>query len=57
MIKSQIKNDTTTQKNFSYSKGKVTLSFNLRTDIKTDLKDFFQLLQVALEEVNKEIES
>ena len=50
-----LKNNSTTQKNFSYSKGKVTLSFNLRTDIKTDLKDFLELLEVATEGVKKEI--
>ena len=52
----QIKNNSTTQKNFSFTKGNVSLSFNLRTDIKDELKDFLELLKVATLEVNKEIE-
>lgn len=53
--KNKIQNNTTTQKNFSYSKGKVSLGFNLRTDIKDDLKDFLELLKVAILEVENEI--
>ena len=53
--KNILQNNTTTQKNFSYSKGNVSLSFNLRTDIKQDLKDFLELLKVAILEVDKEI--
>ena len=51
-----LQNNTTTQKNFSYAKGNCTLSFNLRTDIKQDLKDFAELLKVATLEVKEEIE-
>lgn len=51
----KIKDTSTTQKNFSYTKGNVSLNFQLRTDIKTDLKDFSELLKVATLEVNKEI--
>lgn len=51
-----LKNNSTTSKNFSYSKGDVSLNFSLRTDIKQELKDFSELLKVAIEEVNKEIE-
>ena len=50
-----ILNKSTTQKNFSYTKGNVSLSFNLRNDIKTDLKDFLELLKVAILEVDNEI--
>lgn len=53
--KNILKNESTTSKNFSYSLGKVSLNFNLRTDIKQDLKDFAELLKVATEEVNIEI--
>lgn len=53
--KSIVQNNSTTQKNFSYTKGEVTLSFNLRTDIKQDLKDFSELLKVATLEVDNEI--
>lgn len=45
----------TTSKNFSYSKGSRNLNFSLRTDTKTELKDFLELLKVAQEEVEKEI--
>lgn len=54
--KNKIKNNSTTQKNFAYEKGKVSLSFSLRTDIKQDLKDFAELLQIAILEVNNELE-
>jgi len=50
-----IKTDNTTSKNFSYSKGKVGLNFNLRTDIKQEMKDFLELLEVAQKEVKEEL--
>jgi hypothetical protein len=49
--KELIKNRT-----FSYSKGKVNLSFTLRTDTKDELKVFLELLEVAVLEVQEEIE-
>jgi len=52
-----IKNNSTTSKNFSFSKGVVSLNFTLRNDVKTELKDFSELLKVAQEEVNKEIKN
>lgn len=55
MRKNTLQNNSTTQKNFSYTKGNVSLNFNLRTDIKQDLKDFLELLKVAVLEVEKEI--
>lgn len=51
-----LKTNNTINKNFSYSLGKVSLNFSLRTDIKQDLKDFAELLKVATLEVNEEIE-
>jgi hypothetical protein len=51
----KVKKENTTSKNFSYSKGKVRLSFTLRNDIKQELKDFLELLKVAQEEVTNEI--
>jgi len=54
-LKNTIKNNSTTSKNFSYQKGEVKLDFNLRTDTKNQLKDFKDLLEVALQEVNEEI--
>ena len=47
--------NNTTSKHFSYSKGNVNLSFTLRTDIKTELKDFLELLKVATKEVDNEL--
>ena len=52
----EIKTNSTTNRNFSYQKGEVSLSFSLRTDIKNQLKDFLELLNVALLEVKKEIQ-
>lgn len=54
-IFNKIKKNNTTNKIFSYSKGKVSLNFNLRTDIKTELKDFADLLKVAQQDVEKEL--
>ena len=45
-----------TRKSFSFKIGKVNLDFTLRTDIKTELEDFKQLLVDALEEVTKDLE-
>ena len=55
MFKKTIITNNTTSKNFSYSKGKCQLNFSLRTDVKTELKDFLELLKVAQIEVEKEI--
>lgn len=49
-----VKNNTI-NKNFSYRKGNVQLEFSLRTDIKQQLKDFLELLKVAVTEVQEEI--
>jgi small-conductance mechanosensitive channel len=54
-IFSRVKTDNITNKQFSYSKGKVTLNFTLRIDIKSELKDFLELLKVAKKEVEEEI--
>ena len=50
-----IKNNSTTSKNFSFSKGVVSLNFTLRNDVKTELKDFLELLKVAQVEVTNEL--
>ena len=42
-------------KEFSYSKGKCSLVFTLRIDMKTELKDFLELLKVAQKEVEEEL--
>lgn len=54
-IFNQVKSDNTTTKKFSYSKGKVSLNFTLRIDIKNELKDFLELLKVAQKEVESEL--
>lgn len=51
----QVKTDNKTTKNFSYTKGKVSLNFTLRIDIKNELKDFLELLKVAQKEVESEL--
>ena len=52
---SQIKKENKTTKNFNYTKGKVSLSFSLRIDIKNELKDFLELLKVAQKEIEEEL--
>ncbi|HBT75059.1 TPA: hypothetical protein DEB29_03605 [Candidatus Wolfebacteria bacterium] len=47
--------DHTTSRNFGFKKGNVALNFQLRTDIKTDLKDFRECLTAAVDEVDREI--
>jgi len=54
-IFNQVKKNNTTNKSFSYSKGKVSLNFTLRTDVKNELKDFNDLLKVAQKEVQEEL--
>ena len=48
--------NNTTSKYFSYTKGEVSLNFNLMTDIKTQIKDFKELLTKALTDVSEELE-
>lgn len=47
---------STRLKNFNYVKGNVQLAFNLRTDVKTELKAFLELLNKAVKDVQKELE-
>lgn len=53
---SKTKSEQVTNKTFSYSRGKCNLNFTLRTDIKSELKDFLEILKVAQNEVIKELE-
>jgi hypothetical protein len=55
IFKNTIKKDTTDTRAFTYSKNKVQLNFSLRTDIKSELKDFRELLLQAVEDINKEL--
>ena len=56
-FKSRVVSNNVTNKTFNYSKGKVSLRFVLRIDIKTELKDFLELLQRAQEEIEEEIKT
>lgn len=40
---------------FTYRKNNVTLSFTLRTDVKTELSDFRDCMEVAMVDVTEEI--
>jgi hypothetical protein len=51
----KVKNNNTVMKNYSYEKNKITLSFNLRTDIKHQMKDFLELLKVAQKEIEEDL--
>lgn len=57
MKKTIIQTNNTTNKNFFYSKGRVSLNFTLRNDIKQDLKDFLELLQRSVQDVESEIKN
>lgn len=53
---SKIKEDHIERKSFNYSKNGVQLNFTLRTDVKTEMKYFKELLEKAIEDINKELE-
>lgn len=55
MAWNQLKQNHSTNRNFEYSKGDVSLKFSLRTDTKNQLKDFLEILKVAIKEVEEEI--
>lgn len=55
ILKNIVKKETVDTRQFSYSKNKVNLNFSLRTDVKSELKDFKELLLQAVEDINKEL--
>ena len=55
IFKNIVKKETVDTRAFTYSKNKVQLNFSLRTDIKSELKDFRELLLQAVEDINKEL--
>jgi hypothetical protein len=55
IFKNIVKKETVDTRAFTYSKNKVMLNFSLRTDIKSELKDFRELLLQAVEDINKEL--
>ena len=56
MFRKQLKVNNEDWRNFNYSKGDTTLKFNLRIDIKSQLKDYKELLEKALLDVSEEID-
>jgi len=57
MAQNIIKKDHVQNKTFNYSKGEVNLDFTLRVDIKTQLKDFLEILKVSIKDVEEEIKN
>ena len=55
ILKNIVKREKVDKRQFSYSKNKVNLGFTLRTDVKSELKDFRDLLEKAIEDINKEL--
>ena len=53
---SKVKINNEITKKFSYTKERCSLSFSLRIDMKSDLKDFLELLKVAQKDVEIDIE-
>lgn len=51
----QLKREGNTVRKFSYDKQGTNLNFSLRTDIKTELKDFLVCLEAAVEDVKEEL--
>lgn len=56
MFRKQLKTNNEDWRNFNYSKGDTTLNFKLRIDIKSQLKDYKELLEKALQDVTGELE-
>ena len=53
--KIQLQSSNETKKTFNFSKGSVSLSFTLRVDIKTELKDFLELLKASQLEIENQL--
>lgn len=56
LFKKQIIENHTENKTFNYQKDKVSLVFTLRTDVKKELKNFKDLLEKAIVDIDKELE-
>lgn len=48
--------EQTTSKLFKYSKGAINISFNIRVDIKQEMKDLVDCLETALVEIKGELQ-
>jgi hypothetical protein len=53
----RVKNNNETMKTYSYEKNKIILKFQLRTDIKHQMKDFLEMLKVAQREIEEDIKN
>jgi hypothetical protein len=51
----RVVSNNVTRKQFSYKINNCELSFSLRVDIKSELKDFLALMEMAQNEVKEEI--
>ena len=51
----KVKKEHVDRREFSYAKGSCRLRFTLRTDVKTELRDFKECLQEAIKEVDEEL--
>jgi len=54
-IPNNIKKNNKINKNYSYEKGECKLNFSLRIDIKNELKDFLELLKVAVKDIEEDL--
>ena len=55
MFRKQLKSNHEDWRNFNYSKGDTALNFKLRIDIKSQLKDYKELLEKAIQDVDDEL--
>lgn len=55
--KQVMKTNHSQQKQYSYSYGNTTLNFTLRTDIKSEMKDFLLCLNQAVAEVEADLKT
>ena len=54
-LKKKVTSGGETNREFIYSTSRVHLKFTSRTDVKSQLKDFLELLKVATKEVEEEL--
>ena len=54
-LKKLVIKDIQETKLFTYKRGKVSLQFSLRIDIKQELKDFKECLKSAIEDIEEEL--
>lgn len=54
-LQKKVKSNREVTRVFKYSFGKCNLNFSLRLDTKEELKDFLEILKVATNEVNEEL--